>query len=445
MGPRAAEVIPYAAWVTASAPTPSPTAWPIPRIVKRNTVLLAAAQACVGIGTQMIPTLGALIVVRLLGSAALAGLGTSMIGVSRFFVSYLMGAFSDRYGRKPGMAIGLAIGIVGAVTCGASMITWSFPMFVAGLLIFGMGMGAVQQLRVAAADMYPPARRAEGIGLLQTGSLVGAMGGPILVSLANAIGPSLDVDPIAVAWLLVPAVLIGALLLLVQVHPDPKAIAAHMEDYYPGYQPAARPAGVETAPGKTGIAIFVRDYPKLTAFVTTFAVQGNMSMMMAMTAYSLDHHGHALPMISLAVALHVIGMFGLSLPLGKLADRLGRRPLMTVGVLVAGAGSLLVVLTAEWIVITLGTVLVGIGWSSATIASTALIADRSSPAERGRAIGTADTFAAGAGIVLPLLGGPIAELFGLPTVGMFGALLMAVPLIMQMRLDAERSGAGQTN
>jgi len=45
-----------------------------PSAVKRNTLLLAASQAFVGVGNQMVPTLGAIIVARLLGSVYLAGL-----------------------------------------------------------------------------------------------------------------------------------------------------------------------------------------------------------------------------------------------------------------------------------------------------------------------------------------------------------------------------------
>src|SRR5215472_14590253 len=56
-------------------------------IVKRNTLLLAASQAFVGVGNQMVPTLGAIIVARLLGSVYLAGLATSTLGARRFLES----------------------------------------------------------------------------------------------------------------------------------------------------------------------------------------------------------------------------------------------------------------------------------------------------------------------------------------------------------------------
>src|SRR5262245_17294622 len=51
---------------------------PIPPAIKRNTLLLAVTQAFVGVGNQMVPTLGALMVLQLLGSPALAGIATGI-------------------------------------------------------------------------------------------------------------------------------------------------------------------------------------------------------------------------------------------------------------------------------------------------------------------------------------------------------------------------------
>jgi hypothetical protein len=45
---------------------------PVPALIKRNTLLLALAQAFVGMGTQqLVPTLGRIMIERLLGSLAL--------------------------------------------------------------------------------------------------------------------------------------------------------------------------------------------------------------------------------------------------------------------------------------------------------------------------------------------------------------------------------------
>ena len=402
---------------------------PIPALIKRNTILLAAAQAFVGTGTQLGPTLGAIVVVRLLGSATFAGLATSTQSLSRFLIAYPIGWVADTHGRRVALLIGQALCLVGALCIGAAVILSSFPLFIVGILIFGLGIGAGQQLRLAAADLYPPARRAEGLGLVLSGSLVGAFGGPVLISIAQRIAPSLSIDPIAMAWLLVPAVLIPSMGLVFLIRPDPREIATNIRQYYPAEEFAS---SGRRGDGRTftGVQAWITHYPLLTAFVASFAAQGNMALMMAMTSLALAHHGHDLPVISLAVAIHVVGMFGLSLPVGRISDRFGRRKAMLLGCILAAIGAGLVGLTTDYWPITLGTFLVGLGWSCINVSASALIADLTPPRDRGRAVGTNDTFSGAGAILLPLLGGPLVEAAGLPILAIIGAGLMLIPFVM---------------
>lgn len=400
-------------------------------------VYIAATQALAGVGTQLTPSLGAVMAVRLLGSNTFAGLATSLLGLSRMLVSYPIGMVTDRYGRKAGLIGGLLVAMVGAVLAGLAMAFTSFPLFVMAIFVFGCGVGGVQQLRVSATDMFPPARRAEGVGFLLTGSLIGTFGGTGLVSFANAMAPGWRMDPIVLAWILAPATFLPALLLVLRVHPDPKVIAANLSRYYPSYvPPTVRPG---PAP-KVSLRNYARDYPKLTAFVCSFFVQGNMTLMMALTALVIDHHGMGLPAISFAVAVHVAGMFGLSLPLGRLADRVGRRRVMLGGVAVGGLSSVVVVASSEYWVILTGICLVGIAWSGVNVAATVLLADTTPAAERGRVIGSNDTFASLAHMSMPLAGGALAEAFGLPFVGYTVLALSVIPALFLLRLEEPSPG-----
>src|SRR5262245_6139826 len=202
--------------------------------VKRNTLLLAASQAFVGVGNQMVPTLGAIIVARLLGSAHLAGMATSTLGASRFLVSYPIGRVADAYGRRIAVVFGLVLGLVGALGTGLSVISGSFTLFLASILVFGAGVSAGHQLRVAAADMYPPHRRAQGLGFVLTGSLLGALGAPVLITAAQTWSGPLGLDPLALTWILIPAVILPGIGLVLAIHPDPKEIAADLGRYHPG-------------------------------------------------------------------------------------------------------------------------------------------------------------------------------------------------------------------
>ena len=49
------------------------------------------------------------------------------------------------------------------------------------MLIFGMGMSASQQMRVAATDMFPPHLRGQALGYVALGSLVGIILSPLLI------------------------------------------------------------------------------------------------------------------------------------------------------------------------------------------------------------------------------------------------------------------------
>ena len=401
-------------------------------------MLLASSQAFTGAGGQMVPTLGPVLVVQMINNASLAGIGTSITGLSRLIIAYPIGRLTDAFGRRAGVMLGLVLVGMGASITGVSAIMGHFSMLLLGLLVMGLGTGAVQQLRIAAADMYPPSRRAEGLGLVLTGSLVGALVGPVLIRTAEAVAPRLDLEAIALAWFFVPIAVLGSLTIIAQVRPDPKEIASNLSDYYPDYVP---PPGSQEPPSKISILTFMREYPKLTAFVSMFSVQGNMNMMMSMTALALKEHDFALSAISLSVAIHVIGMFGFSLPIGWMGDRIGRRNTMLLGTVIAALGTWFVVATPFYWIITLGTFLVGLGWSCVNIAATALYADTTAPSARGRVIGANDTFTAAASISMPLVGGVVVEYVGLRALGFFGMAIMVPALFFLLRLRERRPGA----
>jgi len=231
---------------------------------------------------------------------------------------------------------------------------------------------------------------------------------------------------------------VPSIALVAMIRPDPRDIAANLAAYYPGLEvaPPTRPA----TSARIGLLSILWRYPGRVGFVASFAVQGNMSMNMALTSLALAEHGHELAEISVAMSIHAIGMFGLSLPLGRLTDRVGRRNVMLVGVVIALLGSCLVSVASAYAVITAGTFLVGLGWSCVSVAVVALLADTTGPLERGRVVGANDTCGGIASIALALLAGPVVALAGLPAVAVVSAILMAPPLVMLLQLREPTPG-----
>lgn len=416
-----------------------PSIPPIPKLIMKNTVFFALAQALQGVGMQLAVTFSAIMVIRILGNASLAGLGGGILGISRFAVAYPMGKLTDVYGRKPGMLIGLLMTTSGSIILGFCMTMLSFPLFVIGILILGLGVGAVMQLRVAAADMYPVSRRAEGLGYVLTGSVIGAFGAPILVALGEILSKEYNYDPITISWGLTPVVLLPALIFILLVRPDPKFIAMNLEKFWEGAT-AEKVVQQKGSESNTGIKKFLKDKNKQVAFSCYGAAQGTMAMMMVMTPLVLSESGYSLSSISLTVSLHVFGMFAFSVPMGRVSDRIGRKPVLGAGVILVAIGSALVPLTDQYWIITFGLFIIGLGWSGTNVASTALIADTSDPEERGRAIGTNDSVASAVSILTPLVGGIVVEYLGLVAVGLLGGAIMIFPLILYPRLKESSPG-----
>jgi MFS family permease len=409
-------------------PLPHHVAVRIPPLIKRNTALFALSQSFTGAGMQFAYGLGPLMVIALTGSAELAGVSVALIGLSRFLVSYPVGKITDAYGRKPGILLGLALALAGALVVGLSMSARSAVLLTGGLTIFAMGMSAAQQLRVAATDMFPSHLRAQALGYVALGSVVGLVLSPLVIGIGEAAAHHVGQDPLGLPWFLLPLLIVAGMLLVGLVRPDPREIGMNLAHYYPGY--TAPPQRVDTDGSGFSVAGLIRRRSTRLAIVCNAAAQGNMSIVMVLTSLVLAHHGHSLTAIALSHMFHTIGMFAFTIPIGMLADRFGRQMVMLPGVATTLVGAGLMAFTNGFWWITLGTFLVGIGWAAANVAATALIADHAETAERGRAIGVADSVAGATSVAVALVTGPVVAWSGLPAAGSVAVALAVVPLMM---------------
>ena len=405
----------------------------IPALIKRNMTLFALAQSFTGAGMQFAYGFGPLMVLSLTGSAGLAGLSVALIGFSRFLIAYPIGQVTDRFGRKPGIFLGLSLAMAGAVIIGTSMTIASFAVFVVGLLMFGMGMNAAQKLRVAATDMVPPNYRAQALGYMSLGSLAGLATSPIVTSFAEGLAKSFGTVELGVPWFLLPGLIVPGMMLIFFVRPDPREIGMNLARYYPGYvAPARRP--IQNKHGqevKFTAFTMMKNRRMLLAVVCNAAGTGNMSLVMVLTSLVLHEHGHSLTAIAISHMFHSAGMFAFTVPLGWLADKIGRARVMYPGVAVALVGASLVAHTdGSYLLVTLGTFLVGLGWAGANVASTAMIADEYQTVERGRAVGINESFSGGTSMAMALTTGPLIEWSGLPATGLTAMALAAIPFLI---------------
>lgn len=399
----------------------------IPPLIKRNTALLALSQSFIGAGTQLAYGIGPLMVLAVTGSASLAGLTVGLFGVSRFLVSYPIGQITDRFGRNPGILFGQGLAMLGTLLTGIAMLLNSAVGLTLGMIVFTMGVSAGQQLRVAAADMYPPRMRGMALGFIATGSLVGVATSPLVMALAEMVSQRTGYSALGLPWLMMPALILAGMALVTFVRPDPKEIGMNLQRYYPDYTPPPQRAAGE-APAFNSWDL-VRNVPTRLAILSNCAGQGNMAIVMVLTSLVLSHHGHSLTAITISHMFHSAGMFAFTIPIGWAADRYGREQVMYPGVAIALVGALFVAFAEGFVSVTLGTFLVGLGWCAANVASTAMIADHVETQHRGRAIGVSESGGGAMTVLAAIVTGPLVECASLPAAGIAAVLIAVVPLV----------------
>jgi MFS family permease len=405
----------------------------VPAAVWRNTLLLFLAQASLSTGLSAGAQLGSLIVFRLSGTAALAGVPTAITALTVAVVGYPAGRFMDRRGRRPGLILGFAVGALGALLMTATVAAGALAPYFLAVAVFSVGVAVGQLTRAAVADMYPASRRAGAVGLVVTGGLIGGIGGPLLVAVGQRFAQAAGLHPLAAPWLFIVGTFTLAAVALTALRPDPREISARLADYFPEATAERRDAPNGWGGGPPPVAT-VRDLlasrPAQAAMIALACAQATMVVLMATSSLMLSMHGHGMDIISLALMAHVFGMFGLSMPVGRLADRIGRRPVLVGGALLSASSGLVFTAGVHSAPIAIvAFLLVGLGWCLAFVAGSALLADLATAATRARLVALSDVLTHASAMVAALVSGVLLARGGEITVGILAAALGSVPLL----------------
>ena len=133
----------------------------------------------------------------------------------------------DRYGRVPVLAGGCLAGIAGCLTTRSAARSTPPSLVIAGFALVGIAQGTILLARAAAADMYPPERRARGISFVLFGAVFGAALGPLVFRPLFA-GKELDPRRSSLPWLAAAGIMVVGLVLVLCVRPDPRTIAQQL-------------------------------------------------------------------------------------------------------------------------------------------------------------------------------------------------------------------------
>ncbi|MFG1421977.1 hypothetical protein [Roseixanthobacter liquoris] len=283
--------------------------------------------------------------------------------VGAALASFPASFLGDAFGRRTGFALGASLGVGGGALLAVGLVQMQFAWVCLGALWLGMAQGFSFFYRhEAAATAGRPVAAAAGV---LTGGLLAAFAGPLLAMGAE--------------WLFSPFFLVGSAVLAALAHTLSLAVAVLMApDAAPRFrEKLTLPLGAIAVPTLCGALAWL-----------------GMSLLMAQAPLALLGCGIGEGAVFGFIALHVAAMYAPAAPLAYFGARLAPRPLALGGLalvvlalaLPAASALLPARLSAETWGWTVALILVGAGWSLATIGCTGWIYQKGAPSRLGLAL-----------------------------------------------------------
>lgn len=340
---------------------------------------------------------------------ALAVLGTA---AGTFGLSRLMA----RRGRRTGLLFGYAVAVVGALAAFVALTTGKLLVLFLGMALVGVGNGAAQLSRYAAADLYPTPRRGWALSSIVWAGTVGGVVGPNLLSPASTIARTVELPPLAGAFL------IGAVVLAAAV------VAATI---LPRRSPPRR---VESAPDRGEAAPLLRRTALLVAIVAMVTAQFDMSAVMTMTPLAMSMNGQGLGLIGGVLSIHIVGMFALSPLSGELADRWGGATVVAAGAALLTAATITAALSpvVGLPLLVPGLFLLGYGWNLCFVGASTLLSRHVADAGQTRVQGSVDTVMWIASAFASMASGGLLAIAGYTGLVVAAGAVTVVPLTVML-------------
>ena len=371
-------------------------------VQRRTVAILSAGQVLGGIAFGATVSLGALLAADISGDDALSGLATASVTLGAALCAIPLARLATKLGRRRALTLGNLFALIGIGIVILAAALRVFPLLLVGIVLIGAGNAGNLQSRFAATDLASSHHRGRDLSIVVWATTVGGVAGPLLLGPGEVLGQAIGMPPQTGSYLFSLVAQVAAFVLyIVALRPDPLLLAQRI---------MAAGADQNTVEER-------RDHP-LVARYAMFAIAAShvtMASVMAMTPIHLAHlahgahGGHATPadissLVGVTIAMHVAGMYALSPVFGILADRWGRLRVVLLGQALLAASLLFAMFANDqaWGVM-VALVLLGLGWSAATVSGAALLTEATMPALRTRRQGRSDSlmsFSAAGGAVL---------------------------------------------
>lgn len=397
---------------------------------RRVRRILILGQVMSGIGMGATLSMGAILASRLSGSEAWSGMAATMATLGAALAAVPLARLASRSGRRISLFTGALLASSGAVITIVSTMVEFFPLLLVGLALIGVGTAVNLQSRFAATDIANDTTRSRDLSLVVWATTVGAVSGPNLVTPGEQLGGFLGLPELSGPFVFtLAAQALAAIVYFVGLRPDPLLLAQQLSR-----DPSS--ASAQSLGPRVDNVVVAR-----TAIISIALSHATMVAVMAMTPVHLVNHGASLAIVGFTISLHIAGMYALAPVFGILSDRIGRIPTILVGqaillasLLVTGFGS------ENETAVVIGLVLLGLGWSAATVAGSTLLSESTIIEKRAARQGVSDLVMSGSGAAGGALAGVVLAFLGYSGLSFVAVALVAgvvVRIVLTRRSPVE--------
>jgi len=378
--------------------------------------------------TSFVDMVGLLMVIPLLpfyarelgGGGLVVAVLVSSFTAAQLLSAPLWGRFSDKYGRRPALLVGLGAAAIAYVVFAFATSLW---LLLLSRIVQGAGGGTVGVIQAYVADSVEPGRRAKALGWLSAATNLGVAIGPAIGSAALVMGrpgPGLTAAALCVlniffAWRFLRE----------------SRDLTDVSDKKPGTS-RAMIARVITHAGEPA--------PRL---IWIYAIaMGAFSGLMAILALFLAdrfnvNEGNVWIFFSYVGAISVVTRAGI---LGWAVDHYGEARLSRIGLVLLTAGLATMPFARGYVTLALTVALIPLGTAFTFPCVTSMLSRVIPSSERGLYMGVQQTFGGLARIIIPLWAGFAYDNLGMTVPFFTSAALVGGTILIGLGVDDGRKG-----
>ena len=386
----------------------------MPSAMRGRVSRVASGKLFVLIITNFVDMVGLLMIIPLLpfyaremgGGSLIVAILMGAFTASQLLSAPIWGRFSDRYGRRPALLVGLTAAGCAYVVFAYATSIW---LLLLSRIVQGAGGGTVGVIQAYVADSVEPQQRAKALGWLSAATNVGVAIGPAIGSAALRFGRS---GPgLAAASLCLVNIFFAWRFLR-----ESRDMTEAHEKKPRGSRAAI--AQVITHPGEAA--------PRLI-WIYAIAMGAFSGLMAILALFLADRFGVGKDRIWIFYTyVGVISVVTRAGILGRMVERYGEAQLSRIGLTLLATGLATLPLARGYVSLAISVALIPLGTAFTFPCVTSMLSRVISSRERGLYMGVQQTFGGLARVVIPLWAGFSYDHFG-KTVPLFtsAALVLA--------------------